>query len=136
MKQRRYINEAFRLSCSVKLERGFALLESMIGLLIFSMGVLAIIGLQGFMVKGTAEAKNRADASLIAQNRLAEIWANPTNLSGYTETEGVVVSELPNGLRTTAVTVATGVVVVTVTWQAPGEPLHTYRVNARVVGAT
>lgn len=120
-----------------KLQRGIALLESLIALLIFSMGILAIAGLQGFMIKGTSEAKNRADASLIAQSRVAMMWANPADLAGFIElAPGTPVPDLPNGLRTTAVTAATGAVTVTVTWTTPGEATHNYSTNAHIVGAT
>lgn len=119
-----------------KYQDGIALLESLVALLIFSMGILAVAGLQGFMIKGASEAKNRADASLIAQSRVAMMWANPVNLAGFIEAApGTPVPELPSGFRTTAVTVATGAVTVTVTWTTPGEATHNYSANARVVGA-
>lgn len=118
-----------------KSQSGVALLESLIALLIFSMGILAIAGLQGFMIKGASEAKNRADASLIAQSRVAMMWANPVNLAGFIEVNTPVL-ELPSGLRTTAVTAATGAVTVTVTWTTPGEATHNYSANAHIVGAT
>jgi len=131
------LNKSMTTAKPAQLQKGVALLESLIALLIFSMGILAIAGLQGFMIKGASEAKNRADASLIAQSRVAMMWANPTNLAGFIElAPGTPVPELPNGLRTTAVTAATGAVTVTVTWTTPGEPTHNYRTNAHIVGAT
>ncbi|MFA7349489.1 MAG: prepilin-type cleavage/methylation domain-containing protein [Methylotenera sp.] len=120
-------------------QRGIALLESLIALLIFSMGILAIVGLQGFMIKGTAESKARSDASFLAQNRVAMIWgADPVNLAAYAEV-GTPVPELPNGSRDTVVNVVPdgANVTVTITWQQPGlnSVIHNYTTNARVMGA-
>ncbi|MDO9205444.1 prepilin-type cleavage/methylation domain-containing protein [Methylotenera sp.] len=125
---------------SVKSQRGIALLESLIGLLIFSMGILAIAGLQGFMIKGTTEAKNRSDASVIAQRRVAMMWtdakATSAALSAAYAEINTVVPELPNGLRSTTFNAALpDAVTVTVTWQSPGEPQHNFSANARIDGA-
>ena len=38
-----------------KFQNGIALLEALIAILIFSFGVLGIVGLQGAMVKGTTQ---------------------------------------------------------------------------------
>lgn len=113
---------------------GFVLLEALIALLIFSMGILALVGLQGVMIKGTTDAKNRSDASFIAQREIAMMWASPAGINTFAGTTAV--PELPNGSRVTVVNVATGAVTVTITWQVPGEPPHRYSVNARVTGAT
>ena len=121
-------------------QSGIAILESLIALLIFSMGILAIVGLQGFMLKGTSDAKNRSDASVIAQRRVAMMWAdpraNPAALAvAYTEAD-TAVPELPSGLRTTAFNaVVPDEVTVTVTWQLPGGLRHNYSTNANIVGA-
>ncbi|NOT14316.1 MAG: prepilin-type cleavage/methylation domain-containing protein [Methylotenera sp.] len=121
----------FRFS---KLQQGVALLEALIAILIFSMGILAIAGLQGYMLKGATDAKSRADASFIAQQQLALMWANPQNLAGFAEVD-TPVSALPNGRRTTdVVDVVAGLVTVTVTWQVPGENPHQYIVDGQVTG--
>jgi type IV pilus assembly protein PilV len=130
-------NKNKTLVTAVKLQRGIALLESMIALLIFSFGILAIAGLQGHMVSGTAEAKNRSEASFIAQRRVAMMWANPANLAGFAEVDSIV-PELPNGLRTTVVTSlpasSNATVAITITWQSPGQSRHNYSTNALITG--
>jgi len=55
-----------------KFQEGVVLLESLIAILIFSMGILALVGLQGAMVKNTSDAKYRAEATFIAQQRLGQ----------------------------------------------------------------
>lgn len=119
-----------------KYQRGIALLEALIAMLIFSFGILGIVGLQGAMIKGTTQAKNRADASFIAQRQIARMWANPANLAAFVEAD-TVVPELPNGLRTTvSINAATSQWRVTVRWTVPGEPQHAYSADAYIVGAT
>ena len=127
-------------SAQTKRQQGIALLESLIALLIFSMGILALAGLQGFMLKGASEAKNRSDASVIAQRRVAMMWTDakdtPAALSAAYAEVNTVVPDLPNGLRTTAFNaLVPDEVTVTVTWQAPGEPQHNFSTNANIVGA-
>lgn len=130
----------YQLKSQPNSQSGIAILESLIALLIFSMGILAIVGLQGFMLKGTSEAKNRSDASVIAQRRVAMMWADPKDTSAalsaaYTEA-ATAVPALPSGLRTTAFNAAVpDEVTVTVTWQLPGGLTHNYSTNANIVGA-
>jgi type IV pilus assembly protein PilV len=132
--QKKWIKTS-RPSLPVKLQSGIALLEALIAILIFSFGVLGIIGLQSAMIKGTSQAKYRADASYIAQRRISMMWANPTNLNAATYNEtNTAVPELPAGQRTTVVTMVgrDADVAVTVTWTAPGEDTHQYSANASI----
>jgi len=114
-------------------EKGFVLLEALIAILIFSMGILALVGLQGVMISGATEAKSRSDASFIAQRQIAMMWSNPAALATFAGTAAV--PELPSGSQTTVVNTATGAVTVTVTWQTPSERPHRYAVDARIAGA-
>lgn len=118
-------------------QQGVVLLEAMIAILIFSMSVLAIVGLQAAMIKNTADSKFRADASYIAQERLGQIWADPDpTRPGYTtfvEANTDISSLLPGGTRTTA---QSGVqFTVTVNWQQPGnQARHNFTTTARIAG--
>lgn len=68
----------------MKKESGVALLEALIAMLIFSMGILALMGLQAVSIKQTADAKYRADAAFLANQIIGEMWAdNPANLASY-----------------------------------------------------
>ncbi len=104
----------------------------MIAILLFSIGVLAVVGLQAAMIRNTSDAKFRAEASYIAQQRIGAMWADPTNLGAYVELN-TQISELPNGTRTVIQPVA-GQVVVTVTWQQPGEAQHNFTTTASITG--
>lgn len=132
--QKKWI-KASNAKLQLKLQSGIVLLEALIAILIFSFGVLGIVGLQSAMIKGTSQAKYRADASYIAQRRISMMWANPTNLNASTYNEtNTLVSELPAGQRTTAVTMDgnDANVTVTVSWTAPGEDTHSYSANANI----
>ena len=114
-------------------QQGVILIEVMIAILIFSLGVLAIVGLQANMIKNTAEAKYRSEASYIAQSRIGRIWADAANAASYVESNTDISSLLPNGRRTVTQPV-TGQFTVTVTWQVPGETARNFTTTARVTG--
>lgn len=52
---------------------GIVLIEAMIAILVFSIGVLGIVGLQSVMISGSAEAKYRNEASFFANRLLGEM---------------------------------------------------------------
>ena len=114
-------------------QQGVVILESLIAILIFSMGILALVGLQAAMIKSTSDSKYRAEASFIAQQRLGTMWVDSANLADYVEAATDISALLPNGTRTVAVPAA-GEVSVTVTWQLPGEVVHNFTTNARITG--
>jgi type IV pilus assembly protein PilV len=116
-----------------KAQRGAVLLEAMIAVVIFSMGILALVGLQAAMVKNTSDAKYRAEASFIAQQKLGDIWVGGTDLANHEVEDEDVSGYLPSGKRSVSVS-ADRIVTVTVTWQVPGEDTHTYATSARVEG--
>jgi type IV pilus assembly protein PilV len=116
-------------------QQGVVLLEVMIAILIFSMGVLAIVGLQAVMVKNTADSKYRADASYIAQQAIGRMWSDPANAASYVETNTDISSLLPDGKRTVAQT-GPNQFTVTITWQQPGagEVQHNFTTTAQIAG--
>lgn len=67
-----------------KREQGVMLLEALIGILIFTIGILGLIGLQAVSIKTISDAKYRADASFLANQIIGRMWAdNPGNLASY-----------------------------------------------------
>ena len=121
---------------SVKHMQGVVMLEALIAILIFSMGILAIVGLQAAMLKNTSDARYRAEATFIAQQKLGEIWTNMKThdaLSGYVIDNEDISNLLPDGRRIVEVTAAPECqVTVTVQWQLPGEEIHRHRTAARL----
>jgi type IV pilus assembly protein PilV len=61
---------------SQKLQRGIVLLEALISVLIFSFGVLAIVGLQAAAVGTAAESKFRGEAGFFANRLIGEMWTS------------------------------------------------------------
>ena len=92
----------------------------MISILLFSIGVLAVVGLQASMVNNASDAKYRSDAAYIAQQVIGQMWADQSNLSTYLVTNGTVASSvLPAGKLNIAASASQ--ITVTVGWTAPGE---------------
>ena len=113
---------------------GVVLLEALIAILIFSFGVLGLVGLQASMVKNTSEAKYRSTASYIAQQRIGEMWADPANLPPADLNQPVdISSQLPGGTRLVTQPTA-GQYLVEVFWQQPGESQRRFQAVAVVVG--
>ena len=57
------------------------LLEALIAILIFSMGILALVGLQAAAITSVSEAKYRSDAAFFANQIIGEMWVQRTNLN-------------------------------------------------------
>ena len=102
---------------ALRAQGGALLVEGMAAILIFSLGILAIIGLQAASIKNTTESKYRVDASLVANQALGQMWADRPNLATYVSE--VDVAALPNGRRKIEVNGTT--VTVTVTWRMPSD---------------
>ena len=103
----------------LKSQQGVVIIEAMIAILLFSLGVLAIVGLQAAMIKNVDDAKYRTEASYIAQKRIGQMWADPTNIATYVNSTNIS-SVLPQGTLTVAPGATTGSYLLTVTWQQPG----------------
>lgn len=134
LKQKKFQPRIVKVS-QKKVQQGIVLLEALIAILIFSLGVLGVVGLQAAMIKGTTQSKMRSDASYVAERRISMMWADSSNLASFAESD-TPLTELPSGTRTTTlVNAATGEVRVTVRWTLPSEPQHTYSVTAFIVQA-
>ena len=118
-----------------RLKDGVVRLEALIAILIFSLGVLGIIGLQATMIKSTSEAKYRSEASYLAQQRIGEMWATPTNLAAFIENDvDISATSLLPGAKRTVTQTATGAYIVTITWQLPGEAQRNFTTSANITG--
>lgn len=112
-----------------KVQQGSVLIEAMVALVIFSMGVLALVGLQSAMIKNSSDNRYRAEAQLIAQTHIANMMAYGGDAANYiTQVDkDKIKSQLPNGTLTFSALTNT-MVTVTVGWQVPGGNPH--QVNA------
>ncbi len=64
-----------------KHERGVMLIEALLAILIFSIGILAVVGMQGVAIKDVAAAKYRSDAGFLVDELIATMWIDSTNLN-------------------------------------------------------
>ena len=67
-------------------QRGVMLVEALVAVLVFIVGVLGIIGLQAKMVTNVSEAKYRSDAAYLANQIVGRMWVDQANLSQYDTT--------------------------------------------------
>jgi len=66
-----------------KKQKGSMLLEALIAILIFSMGILALMGMQVTAINTVSEAKYRSDAGFLTNRIIGQIWADRANLASY-----------------------------------------------------
>lgn len=65
-------------------QAGMALIEALVAVLVFAVGVLAMIGMQTLAVKTGTDAKVRSDAAYLANQLISQMWADTrSNLPGY-----------------------------------------------------
>lgn len=147
---------------TVQSQAGVMLIEALIGILIFSIGILALLGMQGSAMKNTADARYRSEAAYFASQVAGQMWVNDKeNLSDWDTrpTKGKPAGEfairdkwiddiaksLPGGLPPAILVgpdpvegLADYEVRVVVRWQHPGEDKETTRqvvILNRIYGA-
>ena len=140
-------------------QRGFMLIEALIALLIFSIGILGIIGLQASAVKQSTDARYRSEAAQLADQLISQMWTStdrsPATLAasynscgagctGYATWLARVKQVLPGvsddaGSDTAPVVDVSNpgaIVTVRLRWRQPGddpnEPPHSYNVQAQI----
>jgi type IV pilus assembly protein PilV len=62
-------------------QAGVALLEALIAILIFSLGILTVIGIQATSIKMTADAQLRTRAALLADRLVGQMWVSGENIA-------------------------------------------------------
>lgn len=73
----------------IRFQRGFSLLEGLISIVIFSLAMLGLVGLQASSVQMTTEAKYRADAAFLADQLIGQLAvANPANVGSFAHSSG------------------------------------------------
>ena len=77
-----------RRAAPLRGQAGMMLLEALLGILLFSIGILGLIGLQGVSIKNTTEARYRSEAAYLANQIVGRMWVDRTNLANYALTTG------------------------------------------------
>lgn len=142
-------------------QRGAILLEALIAILIFSFGILAIVGLQAGAIKLSSDAKYRSDASLLANQIIGQMWVSDRTSAtlqstfqgsggsggpAYNAWATAVAAALPGVAGVVAnqptisvvsqntTTIPSSLVTVTVYWQIPSDPTrHKAIVIAQII---
>ena len=122
-------------STRLKNQSGMLLLEGMVAILVFTIGVLGVVGLQATVVKQVTDARYRTDAGMLANQLLGTMWVSDrttatlqTNFSSpsgsaYTSWVTRVTATLPVA-ATLAPTVSIsnqGIATITIYWRAPSD---------------
>ena len=120
-----------RLQCSRigGAQRGMALLECLMALLIFSVGLLGLLGLEARVMNISTDSENRGRAAMIASEVASQMWlnntVNPATLAGVPAYVAVVArvadqtqGGLPGGVPLVVpVAGTTNAADITITWQ-------------------
>ncbi len=123
---------------------GFALLEVLVALLVTSVGVLGVVGLQGAMTRAQTSTTFRGEAAYLAQQLIGGMWVDRANLAAYAtascgssceDWQNRVASRLPGGTSTVTVNAATGVVTIEIRWTAPGEATNRFTTATTIVNS-
>jgi len=140
---------------SQRRQRGFSLIEGLVAILIFSLGVLALVGLQANSIQQSTAAKYRSDATMLTNQLIGQMWTSnrtPATLMANYQTGGPgylawvadVQRTLPGAATFPPAVVPTvgaggvftGLFTITVQWKAPSEaptaPAHQYVAVAQV----
>lgn len=125
-------------------QKGSMLLEALIAVLVFSFGILGIVGLQAVSIKNISEAKYRTDAAFLANELIGQMWVDRTNVAvGYAapaDWTTRVAQVLPGGSGSVVVAIDPNVApqlraTVTVQWTLSGNAQHTFISVAQINGA-
>lgn len=101
-------------------QAGIALIEVLVSILLFSLGILGLIGLQARAINFSVDAEDRNRAALLADELASTMWLNKTVDLPSAEKEkwedkvesalpGASASVTPNGATAT----------ISITWRAP-----------------
>ena len=74
-------------------QAGVVLIEALLGILIFSIGILALIGMQSVAVKNTTDARYRSEAAYLANSILSQIRLDMGNLVFYDDSNSGVLAQ-------------------------------------------
>lgn len=122
-----------QITCQRK-QDGIAMIEALMAICLFSLGILALVGMQAVMAKNVTQSKLRGEASFLANQLVGQMWVDQSNLSKYAIADGECTDDsytkcttwlatvnqfLPGGTAEVAIDATS--VDVTISWQLPGE---------------
>ena len=117
-------------------QKGVMLLEALVGILIFSIGILAMLGMQAVGIRNTMDSKYRSEAAYLANEIVGQMWVDRSNIASYDDAGAgnarrtawntrvaSLMPQDPASPSTTApmITISGRQATVTVRWKPPGE---------------
>jgi len=120
-------------------QSGVMLIEALVAILLFTLGIIAVMGLQANSILQVSQAKYRTDASYLANQVISDMWVDQGNIANYTTAgsaqraawDDQVARSLPAGSGTIAR--AGTVITVTVNWKQPEDVVtHKYVAIANI----
>ena len=108
-------------------QRGFTLLETLVALLIFSIGLIGVIGLQARSIQFAVDGEDRNRAAVMADEIIANLWNSSTPTSSLDVlSRASFAAGATGGPQGAAATIgvpdADGVVEIRITWRPPSRP--------------
>jgi type IV pilus assembly protein PilV len=123
---------------------GVALIEALVGILIFAFGVLGLVGLQAAMTSAQSSAKFRGDAANLAGELVGVMLSDaPANFSRYTtanceshprclDWQRKVASQLPGGGVALGYNAATFEIDIVISWTQGDAGTNSFSSTSRV----
>lgn len=113
--------------------KGFFIIEALVSVLIFMVGIVGVLQLQATQMQATADAQYRAQASYMAENIMSEIIIDKANVDIFVDKTSATymdwesslknalpgVYEYPPEITTSIATSGGTLVTVIVKWKAP-----------------
>jgi type IV pilus assembly protein PilV len=129
-------------------QEGFVLLEALVAMLVFALGILGMVGLQANMTREQTASKLRSEAAYLASEFVGNMWGDIPNLGQYSSANcngyarcrdwlNKVAATMPGGSATLLLTPGADFtdVSVTVIWVLPGGEQHRYTAVTTVAAA-
>lgn len=76
----------------IRHERGIAMIEALISVLLLAIGIMGLVVMQASMSQNVTQAKLRSEASFLATQLVGQMWADIGNISKYKVTGEVVMT--------------------------------------------
>lgn len=140
---------------AMKSQAGVMLIEALVGILIFSIGILALIGMQATAIRNTTDARYRSEAAFLATEVIGRMWIDIANLPKFDKDYAPAFAprddwvtkvaatlpgiDIPAATRvpTIELDTTTNEVTVLIQWQQPGETVtRRLQMINRIHGAT
>lgn len=111
---------------ALKQQAGVMLIEALIAILLFSVGILGLVALQAISTQNSVNAGDRTIAASLANDMVSQIWLrNSTSLTtdplktDITAWQTKVASSLPSAAGIVAT--SNGIATITITWKSPSK---------------